>query len=151
MGSIIIDKIKVDENKTEKEPINIRNLIRKMTKLSFNADAVYESKDWPYLWPKANSSKSVPEASYTDEELAHRKTRSKRLIKMSLWGILSILMYSAVLLFQESITKYFTRGGFFALAIVATALVFALVHGTFAGHILEELNYKAANRKKDEQ
>jgi hypothetical protein len=150
MESIIIDKIKVDKIKTEKPTINIRNLMRKMARLSFNAEAVYESKDWPYLWPKTNTSETVQKTALTDEEIAHRKARTRRIVKLSLWGMVSILMYAAMLLFQESVTKFFTRGGFFALAIVATALVFALVHGTFAGHVLEDLNYKAANRKKDE-
>jgi hypothetical protein len=117
--------------------------------MSFNEDAVNYSKDWPYLWQKENV-QSTEEVLPTPEELASRKARKRRFIKMGLWGIVSLLMYLAIFLNQGMVTEYFTRGGFFSLAIVGTALSFALVHGTFTGHILEDLNYKAANREKDE-
>ena len=135
---------------TEVSTINAKHSIKKMARLSFNADAIYESKDWPYLWRKANSPKPVQKAFSTEEELAKRKARRCRLAKTSLWGIISLVMYLALFLNQGIVTKYFTRGGSFTLAIVATALVFALVHGTFAGHVLENLNYKAANREGGE-
>jgi hypothetical protein len=135
-----------NEVKTREPAANVKKL---MTMLSFNAEAINESQDWPYLWRKTNV-KSRKKAVSTLEELAHKRARNRRFAKISIWGVVSIIMYLAIFLNQASITKYFTQGGFFALAIVVTALSFALVHGTFAGHVLENLNYKAANRVKDE-
>jgi len=143
MDSIITEKIN-----TEKSTINVKNLIKKMTKLSFSADAIYKSKDWPYLWQKADSAKAVQKAITTDNELVKKKAWSRRFGKVFLWGIVSLSMYLALFLNQGIVTDYYTRGGFFTLAIVATAIIFALVHSTFAGHVLEKLNFKAANREK---
>jgi hypothetical protein len=145
-----MDTVIVGKPKTEKPTINIGHLIKKITNLSYNADAVYESRDWPYLWPKKNGAASGQEDVLKDEELAPRKTRSWRFLKISFWGLASISMYIVMMLYQDTITEYFTRGGFFTLAVVGTALAFALVHGSFAGQVLEKLNYRAANRKKDE-
>ena len=147
MESIIVDKINTPKPTIA---INVKNLIKKMASLSFNVDAIFESKDWPYLWQKANLSKPVQKTFSTSKELAERKARIRRIAKISIWGLLSLSMYLAIFLNQGVITDYFTRGGFFSLAIVGTALFFALVHGTFTGYILENLNNKVANRKKEE-
>lgn len=63
-------------------------------------------------------------------------------------GVLSLIMYLAIFLNQDLVTRYFTSGGVFSLVIVATALAFALVHGTFASHVLENLRFKAANQQE---
>lgn len=89
-----------------------------------------------------NQSISVP-------GLSARRIWNKRIARILSWGIISLLMYLAVFLNQEIITKYFTQGGFFAIVIVFTALAFAFVYGTFANYVLESLNFKAVNRKKD--
>jgi hypothetical protein len=136
----------VNEVKTKEPAVNVKKL---MTMLSFDADAINESQEWPYLWRKTNV-KSRKKAVSSIEEMARKRARNRRFAKISLWGLVSIIMYLAIFLNQAFITKYFTQGGFFALAIVVTALSFALVHGTFAGYVLENLNYKAANRVKDE-
>jgi hypothetical protein len=143
-----MESIAVPKVNTEKSTTNIKNLIRRLAR--FDADAFYESKDWPYLWPKEIPAKSVDKALPTQEELAERKARNKQIARMSCWGILSLLMYLGIFLNQGSITEYFTQGGFFALAVVGTALAFALIHGTFASHVLEKLNFRAANRRKDD-
>jgi hypothetical protein len=137
---------RIGELDTKGLEIHIKKLASMM---SFNADAIHESKDWPYIWRKGNA-KTAEKALPTQEELAARKARTRRFVKISLWGAASLLMYLALFLNQEIVTGYFTRGGFFALAIVGTALSFALVHGTFAGQILEDLNCKTANREKVE-
>lgn len=74
----------------------------------------------------------------------------KRMTRIISWGVFSVIIYLAIFLNQPTINKYFTSGGVFALVTVATALAFALIHGTFASHVLENLNFRAANRKKEE-
>ena len=127
---------------------NVKGLVKKVANLSFDADAVYESKDWPYLWPKSEV-QTVEKTFPTMEELAKRKARTRRIVKICGFGVLSLVMYMGVFLNQAMITEYFTKGGYFALAVVGTAIAFALVHGTFAGHVLENLNFRAANQSKD--
>jgi hypothetical protein len=152
-GPILLDwsgqmeQIKVSKLNPRESGVNVKKLLAAM---SFDAAAIHESKDWPYLWPKENV-EPARQTFTANEETVHRKARNRRFLKIGLWGAISLLMYLAIFLNQGIITKYFTQGGFFTLAIVATALSFALVHGNFAGHILEDLNYKAANREKDEQ
>jgi hypothetical protein len=141
-----MEQTKVNGLNTRGLEINLKKLLNLF---SFNADAIHESKDWPYIWRKG-SVKSAGKALPAQKDLATRKARSRRLLKISLWGIASLIMYLVLFLNQAAVTKYFTQGGFFALATVGTALSFALVHGTFAGYILENLNYKVANREKDE-
>ena len=127
---------------------NVKGLVKKVANLSFDADAVYESKDWPYLWPKSEV-QTIEKTFPTMEELAERKARTRRIVKICGFGVLSLVMYMGVFLNQAMITEYFTKGGYFALAVVGTAIAFALVHGTFAGHVLENLNFRAANQSKD--
>jgi hypothetical protein len=145
MGSIAVNKIK-----TEKSFPNIKTFLKKVAGLSFDADAVYESKDWPYLWPKTNPVQTIDRVLPTEEERVERKARRKRVMRISCWGIVSLAMYLGIFLNQGTITEYFTQGGYFALAVVGTALAFALVHGTFASYVLENLNFRAANRSKDD-
>jgi len=145
MKSNITNKIS-----TERYPINVMDIIKKMTRLSFDAEEIYGSKDWPHLWQKANLPLAMTKAFSKDEELAKRKGRNRRFVKIFLWGIASLSMYLVLFINQGIVTEYFTRGGFFTLAIVVTAIAFALVHGSFAGHILEDLNNKAVNRDRGE-
>ena len=127
-----------------------KNLVRRLSRLSFDAEGFAESKDWPYLWPKAKAVSAREKVLATKEKPAEVKAQTKRLATMYVWGIASVAMYLALFINQGAITKYFTQGGFFSLAVVPTALAFALVHGTFAGHVLAKMNFNAANRRKDD-
>ena len=53
-----------------------------------------------------------------------------------LFGLLSGALYALVFAHQGWITEQYTRGGWSAALPVLTALVFSLVHGTFAGSAL---------------
>jgi hypothetical protein len=141
MGSIAID--------TKKSRTNVKNIFRKISRFSLDADAFHESQDWPYLWPKDNEARSTYRVA-TPEEIAARKVRNRRLLKIAGWGLISLVMYLGVFLNQGTITDHFSQGGFFAFAVVGTAIAFALIHGTFASHVLESMNFRAANRGKDD-
>ena len=143
-----MESIAANKLNSARSTTNVKGLVKKVANLSFDADAVYESKDWPYLWPKSEV-QTIEKTFPTMEELAERKARTRRIVKICGFGVLSLVMYMGVFLNQAMITEYFTKGGYFALAVVGTAIAFALVHGTFAGHVLENLNFRAANQSKD--
>ena len=143
-----MESIAANKLNSARSTTNVKGLVKKVANLSFDADAVYESKDWPYLWPKSEV-QTIEKTFPTMEELAERKARTSRIVKICGFGVLSLVMYMGVFLNQAMITEYFTKGGYFALAVVGTAIAFALVHGTFAGHVLENLNFRAANQSKD--
>lgn len=72
-----------------------------------------------------------------------------RLVKRALlWGVVSVTIYVLVFLNQDTVTRYFTEGGIFALVVVVTALAFSLIHGSFASYILELLGIQPAQGGK---
>ena len=76
--------------------------------------------------------------------------RGKSLRRAILWGVVSLAAYLLVFLNQDAVTRYFTKGGIFAVVIVATALAFAIIHGTFANYILEVFGIEALKREKED-
>ena len=69
--------------------------------------------------------------------------RSRPIKRAILWGTISLAAYLLIFLNQEMITQYFTRGGFMAAVIVLTAVIFSVVHGTFAHFVLDILGIEA--------
>lgn len=72
-----------------------------------------------------------------------RAVWSRSLVRAVLFGAISISAYLLVFLNEGTITKYFSRGGVYTLAVVGTALAFSLIHGTFANYVLELLGIRA--------
>jgi len=68
---------------------------------------------------------------------AARKRRARALKRAFLWGVVSLAIYLAVFLNQDIVTRYFTKGGVFAIVIIVTALAVSLVHGSFANYTIE--------------
>jgi peptidoglycan/LPS O-acetylase OafA/YrhL len=68
---------------------------------------------------------------------ANHKRRAKVLRRALLWGAISLSIYLAVFLNQDLVTRYFTKGGVFALVIILTALTVSLIHGSFANYTIE--------------
>jgi peptidoglycan/LPS O-acetylase OafA/YrhL len=68
---------------------------------------------------------------------ANRKRRVRALKRAFLWGIISVSIYLAVFLNQDTVTRYFTKGGVFAIVIIVTALAVSLIHGSFANYTIE--------------
>lgn len=77
------------------------------------------------------------------------RVRTKRLRRLILWGGVSLAAYLLVFLNQETVTQYFTQGGFVAAAVVITALGFSVIHGTFASYVLEVIGIEALRRGKE--
>lgn len=64
-----------------------------------------------------------------------------------LWGALSIILYLALFFNQQFVTDYFTRGGYFSILVISTALLFSFVHGAFANYFIEAIGFKPINKK----
>lgn len=77
------------------------------------------------------------------------KVRRKPYIKAALMGIVSAALYGVLLTEQDTINKYFTLGGFYALLPIVVAFVFSFVHGSFTGNFWTVLGIEAAKKKKE--
>lgn len=73
------------------------------------------------------------------------KTRPVR--QVIIWGLISLALYLALFLNQETVTYYFTRGGSFAIVVVLTPIVFSFIHGAFANYLLEALGIQPLKKK----
>jgi hypothetical protein len=71
------------------------------------------------------------------------KSKKKPVIKMILYGAVSVSLYAAVLTHQGLITAYFTRGALYATLPIATAFVFSFVHGGFTNYFWSVLGIEA--------
>jgi hypothetical protein len=65
-----------------------------------------------------------------------------------IWGGLSIVMYAALLLYQEPVIDYFGRGGLFALLPIGVAFLFSYVHGSFTGSFWSVMGIEASKKKE---
>ncbi|MEW6607902.1 MAG: hypothetical protein AB1414_10715 [bacterium] len=67
--------------------------------------------------------------------------------KMIWMGILSIGLYTALLMKQDIINDYFTRGGIYALLPIITAFLFSFVHGSFTGNFWTVMGIEAVKKE----
>lgn len=96
---------------------------------------------------KEKTKTSIKEVSHA---LPAHAVKSRPIKRAVLWGIVSLAAYLLIFLNQDTITQYFTRGGFMAAVVVITAISFSIVHGTFAHHILDILGIEALVKHKGE-
>jgi F0F1-type ATP synthase assembly protein I len=81
--------------------------------------------------------------------MSQSTTRKKPVGKLIVMGIISIALYSTLLLKQDLVTSTFARGGMFALLPIITAFIFSFVHGSFTGNFWTVLGIEAAKKKKE--
>jgi len=72
--------------------------------------------------------------------MAQSTTRKKPVGKLIVMGIISIALYSTLLLKQDLVNSTFARGGMYALLPIITAFVFSYFHGSFTGHFWSMLS-----------
>ncbi|MBF0190515.1 MAG: hypothetical protein HQL99_05120 [Magnetococcales bacterium] len=65
--------------------------------------------------------------------------------KLLLWGGASVILYALLLIFEQSILAWSSRGGWFFILPVMIAFTFSLVHGRFTGEFWESLGIRAKN------
>ncbi len=68
--------------------------------------------------------------------------------KAVLFGGLSIALYAALFVYQESIIDFFGRGGAFAFLPVAAAFLFSYIHGSFTGSFWSLVGIEASKKKE---
>ena len=73
--------------------------------------------------------------------------KKKPYVKMIFMGIISAVMYTTLLLSQDIINNYFSRGGVYAFLPIATAFAFSFVHGAFTGDFWTVLGIEAMKKK----
>lgn len=73
--------------------------------------------------------------------------RRKMIRQAVIWGIISLVAYLLVFTNQAAVIDYTTRGGLFAVLVIATALVFSFIHGAFANYLLEAIGIRPLKQK----
>ena len=76
-------------------------------------------------------------------------TRKKPVGKMLIMGIISLAMYTWLLLNQDLVNGSFAKGGLYALLPIATAFMFSIIHGSFTGNFWTVMGIEAAKKKKE--
>ncbi len=74
----------------------------------------------------------------------HKKPYMKALF----FGLISVGLYAALLLNQDTINTTFGKGGMFAILPIITAFVFSFVHGNFTGDFWTVMGVEAAKKIK---
>ncbi|OGW58317.1 MAG: hypothetical protein A2Z09_00680 [Nitrospirae bacterium RBG_16_43_8] len=77
-----------------------------------------------------------------------KNVRKKPVGKMIFMGVLSIALYTVLLLKQSMITSYFGKGGMYAVLPIVTAFLFSFIHGSFTGDFWTVLGVEAKKKKE---
>ena len=81
--------------------------------------------------------------------MAATYTKKKPVVKMALFGAVSIALYAALLLNQDFVNANFAHGGVYAFLPIATAFVFSFFHGSFTGHFWTVMGVEASKKRKE--
>jgi hypothetical protein len=81
--------------------------------------------------------------------MAQSNAKKKPVGAMIVMGIISIALYTTLLLKQDLISSTFARGGWYALLPIIMAFVFSYFHGSFTGNFWTVLGIEAARKKKE--
>ncbi len=81
--------------------------------------------------------------------MAQSTTKKKPVGAMIVMGIISIALYTTLLLKQDLLNTTFAQGGWYALLPIIMAFVFSYFHGSFTGHFWTVLGIEAARKKKE--
>jgi hypothetical protein len=63
--------------------------------------------------------------------------------RTALYGAVTVALYAAVFINQETVMTYFTRGSWYAALPIATVFVFSFAHGAFASNLWSLLGIEA--------
>ena len=82
--------------------------------------------------------------------MLNTKYWSSDLLKLGLFTVLTVVLYGGFFLFIDRIFGFFTSGTMLGgIGVVATALLFSFVHGSFASHLLDAVGLKALEKQGD--
>ena len=75
---------------------------------------------------------------------------SSNTFRLGLWTVLTVGLYSGFFLFIDRIFGLLTSGTMLGgVGVVATALLFSFVHGSFASHLLDAVGLRALEKQGD--
>lgn len=81
--------------------------------------------------------------------MAQSSSKKKPVGAMIVMGLISIALYTTLLLKQDVLNNTFAQGGWYALLPIIMAFVFSYFHGSFTGHFWTVLGIEAARKKKE--
>ena len=81
--------------------------------------------------------------------MAQSSTKKKPVGVMIVMGLISIALYTTLLLKQDLLNTTFAKGGWYALLPIIMAFVFSYFHGSFTGNFWTVLGIEAARKKKE--
>ncbi len=81
--------------------------------------------------------------------MAQSSTKKKPIGTMIVMGIISIALYTTLLLKQDLLNNTFSKGGWYALLPIIMAFIFSYFHGSFTGHFWTVLGVEAARKKTE--
>ncbi len=81
--------------------------------------------------------------------MAQGNTKKKPVGAMIVMGLISLALYTTLLLKQDLLNSTFAQGGWYALLPIIMAFVFSYFHGSFTGHFWTVLGVEAARKKKE--
>jgi hypothetical protein len=76
-------------------------------------------------------------------------TKKKPIGKLILMGVISLALYTILLVKQDIVNEYVGRGGLYAILPILTAFIFSFFHGSFTGNFWTVLGIEAARKKKE--
>ncbi len=78
-------------------------------------------------------------------KLAQQK-RAKAVKNAVIFGLITAAFYAAVFLNADTVMKYFTKGGMYALLPVSAAFLVSFIHGAFTGNFWTALGIEASKK-----
>ncbi|MBF0212938.1 MAG: hypothetical protein HQM00_05145 [Magnetococcales bacterium] len=75
--------------------------------------------------------------------MASQHPESRSLRKLLLWGAASVTLYALLLIFEQTVLAWSSRGGWYFIFPVLIAFAFSIVHGRFTGEFWESLGVRA--------
>ncbi|MBI5049601.1 MAG: hypothetical protein HZC11_01680 [Nitrospirae bacterium] len=73
--------------------------------------------------------------------------KKKPIGKMTITGVITIVLYASLLLNQDIINSYFGKGGVYAFLPIITAFIFSFFHGSFTSIFWTVLGVEAKKKK----
>lgn len=74
--------------------------------------------------------------------------KKKPIGKMTITGVITIVLYASLLLNQDIINSYFGKGGVYAFLPIITAFIFSFFHGSFTSLFWTVLGVEAKKKRE---
>lgn len=78
-----------------------------------------------------------------------QNTKKKPYGSLLIMGLISVALYTLLLVKQDVINTYCGMGGAYGVLPIATAFLFSFVHGSFTGNFWTVLGIEASKKKKE--